>query len=526
MQELAEPAIIAVEEERIKFVPERYASTYLDWMRNIRDWCISRQLWWGHRIPVWTCDNDHADAYESPPEVCSKCSSMKLIQDEDVLDTWFSSALWPFATLGWPDQTIELNTFYPTTVLSTAREIINLWVSRMIFTSMKFLKKIPFKDVLIHPVIQTPDGKRMSKSKGNAIDPLDMIDKYGADANRFWYTSVGVKGDQDVRFREDRLEEYKRFANKLWNAGRFVLSQLEGYEPRGVEPEKLTLADRWILHKYNTMLKTVSDALNEYDFHIAARELYEFTWDYFCDWYVEIAKVQMAVETAENIGVKESQTRRVLHTVFEGLMRAMHPIMPFITEELWGRLAHSVLFQQLESIMFAPYPRSDERFFNQNSDEQMTFLIKVIRSIRNMRQTFNVPASKEAEVIMIITDAKEAGLLKEGAEYIKRLGRITPLQIADSGTTPKMAAKESISNTTIYLPLGDLIDVQSSKQKLLQQKESVLKTIKKIEETLNNADFRAKAPPDKVVFQESQMADEKAKLESIEAQLKILDEGA
>jgi valyl-tRNA synthetase len=304
------PAIKVVEEERVQFVPERYAATYLDWMKNLRDWCISRQLWWGHRIPVWTCENKHVDAYETAPEQCSKCDSKTLTQDEDVLDTWFSSALWPFATLGWPEETREFKVFYPTTILSTAREIINLWVARMIFMSLHFVKSIPFKEVLIHPVIQTPDGKRMSKSKMNAVDPLDMIDKYGADANRFWFASVGIKGDQDVRFKEDKLDEYKRFANKLWNAGKFVLSQLDGYTPKAIEPAELTLADKWIMHRFNSMLKNVGNAYNEYDFHIATSEIYDFTWDHYCDWYIEIAKIQL-----DKPELKE-QTQRVLHNIF------------------------------------------------------------------------------------------------------------------------------------------------------------------------------------------------------------------
>lgn len=524
MKELAAPAILAVEEERVVFVPERYAATCLERLKNIRDWNISRQLWWGHRIPVWTCENEHVEAYESDPAKCDKCDSTKLVQDEDVLDTWFSSALWPFATLGWPDETKEFKVFYPTTVLSTAREIINLWVSRMIFTSLRFIKKIPFKDVVIHPVIQTPDGKRMSKSKGNAVDPLVMIDKYGADANRFWFTSVGVKGDQDVRFREDRLDEYKKFANKLWNCGRYVLTQLGDYSPRAVEPEKLTLADRWILHRYNQMLQTVSGAFNEYDFHVVARELYDFTWDYFCDWYVEIAKIQLAQESAAGITSRDSQTQRVLHVIFEGLMRAMHPIMPFITEELWGRLQKFELFKQLESIMFAPYPRADERLLNTAADEKMNFLMKVIRSIRNARQTFNVPASADAEVILVTADAGERDTLNEGLEYIKRLARVAPVTVTESGTAPKMAAKESVSTTTIYLPLGNLIDVAKSKQKLQQRADALKKELAKAEGSLNNPDFRAKAPKEKIDNLANQVADLQSQLDSINSQLNILEE--
>lgn len=527
MKELAEPAIRVVEEGRVQFVPERYANTYLDWLRNIRDWNISRQLWWGHRIPVWTCESGHQEAYEQAPKKCDRCGSPKLEQDPDVLDTWFSSALWPFATLGWPDETPVFKAFYPTTFLSTAREIINLWVARMIFTSLKFVGTIPFKHVLIHPVLQTPDGKRMSKSKGNAIDPMDMIDKYGADANRFWFASLGVKGDQDVRFREDKLDEYKKFANKIWNAGKFVMAQLEGYMPTAIDPAKCTLADKWILHRYNTMLKNVQTAFNNYDFDNAARELYDFTWDQFCDWYVEIAKIQLAREAAGEASGEHSdgQTRRVLHAVFEGLMRALHPIMPFITEEIWSTLPKSPLFKQLVSVMFAPYPREDERFFNAEADQKMDFLIRVIRSIRNIRQTYNVPASAEAGVIIVATDNLEIETLNTGKQFIQGVPgtRVNPLEITTDAKAPKMAAWEIISSAKIYVPLSNLIDVEKSREKLLQRRQSIVKELEGAKGRYDNEDFRTKAPKDKVEKLEQQIQDLENQLASVDAQLKVLD---
>lgn len=545
MKELAQPAITAVEEGRVVFIPERYANTYLDWMRNIRDWNISRQLWWGHRIPVWTCnDCTFQDAFEAAPEKCPKCGSTRLEQDPDVLDTWFSSALWPFATLGWPDETRELKVFYPTTILSTAREIINLWVARMIFMSLRFLKTIPFKQVLIHPVIQTADGKRMSKSKGNAIDPIDMIDKYGTDANRFWFTSVGIKGDQDVRFREDRLEEYKRFANKLWNAGKFVLAQLEGYKPTAIDIDKLTLADRWILHRYNTVLRNVSIAFNNYDFHDAARELYNFTWDDFCDWYIEIAKIQMASQDgADSAGTAGAgtagagtgagtagatvaaggQTRRVLHTIFEGLMRAMHPITPFITEELWSRLPKSPLFGELISIMFAPYPREDDRFFCEDAENEMSLVMKVIRAIRNIRQTFNVPASAETDATLQCLDENEKTTLEKTAGYIKRLARISNLSFTADGALPPRSAWDQVGSTKVIVPLGSVIDVEKTRDKLMQRKQAVEKDIQKTKQILGSADFRARAPKEKVESIENQLAELERQLGSIDGQLKMLE---
>ncbi|MFN8553322.1 MAG: valine--tRNA ligase [Candidatus Obscuribacterales bacterium] len=523
MKELVEPAIKAVEDERIVFVPERYTNTYLDWMRNIRDWNISRQLWWGHRIPIWTCDNGHEDAFEEPPTECTKCGSKNLEQDPDVLDTWFSSALWPFATLGWPGESVVLKEFYPTTVLSTAREIINLWVSRMIFMSFKFMKTIPFKHVLIHPVVQTPDGKRMSKSKQNAIDPLDMIGKYGADANRFLFTSMGIKGDQDVRFREDRLDEYKKFSNKLWNTGRFVLAQLEGFKPAGIDISKLTLADSWILHRYNSMLAVINEAYNTYDFQVVAGELHEFIWDYFCDWYLEIAKIQLAQEAEGKLA--DGQTRKVLHTIFEGLMRALHPIMPFITEELWSQTPKNVMFQQLISVMFAPYPHQDDRFLNPASEEKMAFLIRVIRTIRDMRQTFNVPASAEAEVIISVENQTELDWLEAGRGYIQRLSnKINPLTMGVSLQAPGKAARKKVGSATIYIPLANLIDVEKTKEKLQQRVQPIEKEIAKVKENLERPGFKERAPKDKVEAMERQLQDLYAQLEGVKAQLSILDE--
>jgi valyl-tRNA synthetase len=485
-------------------------------MKTIRDWNVSRQLWWGHRIPVWTCANGHVEAYEETPAKCAKCDSKELTQDEDVLDTWFSSALWPFATLGWPEETQVFKAFFPTTLLSTAREIINLWVSRMIFTSLKFTKTIPFKYVLIHPVVQTKDGKRMSKSKGNAIDPLDMIEKYGADANRFYFCSLGVKGDQDVRFREERLDEYKKFANKLFNVGKFVLSQLDGFKPGGLDQTKLSLADTWILHRYNTLLSKVSTGLNNYDFDDVSRELYEFTWDYFCDWYIEIAKVQLIQDP-------EGQTKRVLHTVLEGLMRALHPIMPFITEELWAKLPKSELYSQLMSVMFAPYPRPDDRFLDESAEQKMNLLMRVIRAIRDMRATFAVPAKAETEVILVTTDSAETEVLKLGQPYIQKLALCRPVTITTESVPPKRAATQTFGTLAIYVPLANVIDVDKAKVKLQQRRSAIEKDIAKVEGQLNNPDFRTRAPQDKVKALVVQLSDLKGQNASVDAQLKVLD---
>ncbi len=537
MKDLAQPAIQAVEEERVQFIPTRYAATYLDWMRNIRDWNISRQLWWGHRIPVWTCEAcGHEDAFEEAPESCEKCGKKELKQDDDVLDTWFSSALWPFATLGWPEKTDAFATFYPTTVLSTAREIINLWVARMIFMSLKLCETIPFKHVLIHPVIQTEDGQRMSKSKGNAVDPLEMIDLYGADANRFWFTSMGVKGDQDVRFRKEKLEEYKKFVNKLWNAGRFVLTQLKDYTPKPIQREHLTIADQWILFKYNSLLDKLQSGFNNYDFDVAARELYEFIWDHFCDWYVEISKIQSGSETESQeestetskesqAAAEQDQTRNVLYFIFEGLMRALHPIMPFVTEELWSHLPKRETFKELPSIMFAPYPRSDASFMEETGAEaRIEHLIRVIRAIRNVRQTFDVPAKLDAEVQIAVQNKVDFEFLSNSAEIIKRLARANPLQVVEGeAKTAGKAAFEIVSSTKVVVPLEKLIDVSKTRDKLKERKEAKAKEFAKVKGMLDNVNFRSKAPKEKVQEQEAILADIENQIASIDAQMKILD---
>jgi valyl-tRNA synthetase len=523
MKELAEPAIKCVEEGRIVFCPERYTATYIDWLNNVRDWCISRQLWWGHRIPVWTCTKcSDVDAYEEPPSSCSKCGATTLEQDPDVLDTWFSSGLWPFATLNWPDASLEFKTFYPTTALCTAREIINLWVSRMIFLSLKLVKTIPFKHVLIHPVIQTADGKRMSKSKGNAVDPMDMITKYGADANRFWFASIGIKGDQDVRFREDKLEEYKRFVNKLWNAGRFVIGQLVDYKPQKLDHGKLTLADRWILHRFNALLERLHEAYGGYDFQVVAKELHEFVWDDFCDWYVELAKIQRRGETAENTK-SEPQTQTVLYSVFEGLLRALHPVMPFVTEELWSQLPKSEFMSELDSIMFSPYPREDTTALDENADASMSFLIRIIKSIRDTRQIYDVQSKEQIKVFYTTESKLELQTFTTAGEwrYIEEITKCMFEHRAADSVEPG-TARRLIDQTTISIPLKTIIDVEKTKQKLIARKQGVEKDLQKVSEILASNDFTLKAPPEKVAALKQQDQDLKEKLANIEQQLEVV----
>lgn len=520
MKELAQPAIEVVEAGKVQFIPERYAATYLDWMKNIRDWCISRQLWWGHRIPVWTCkDCSHVEAAETELFACSRCQSKNIEQDPDVLDTWFSSALWPFATLGWPDETEDMQHFYPTSLLSTAREIINLWVARMIFTGLKFAKNIPFQHVLIHPVVQTADGKRMSKSKGNAVDPLDMIEKYGADANRFWFTSLGVKGDQDVRFREDKIKEFGKFANKIWQAGKFVLMNIEDARLNEPVAGELTLADRWILSSYEKLLVEVNHGLANYDFDDVSRKIYDFTWDYFCDWYLEIAKRQLESEKQES---RAGQTRNVLYFIYEGLMRLMHPVMPFITEELWHRLPRLQKFAELDSIMHAEYPHAEGQFKDEQAEADMEYLMRLIRSIRNIRHTYNVPHDAFAEVIVMSGNAQELSVLKTYNKYIEWSAHTLPVTVYEREPQLQTAATESIAQTKVYVPLQKLIDVSKTAAALTERKAKADKALVEKEQILHSEGFKAKAPPQRVELLEKEVKELAEQARCIQEQLAVL----
>jgi len=536
MQELVKPAIAAVENKQIVFVPERYGATYLDWMRNIRDWCISRQLWWGQRIPIWTCTScGTIGAFEEAPKACLKCSHTLLEQDPDVLDTWFSSGLWPFATLGWPEKTFEMETFYPNNILSTDRQIINLWVSRMAFFSLKFTGQVPFKEVLIHPEVQTSDGKRMSKSKGNGVDPIDMINKYGTDANRFWFTSLGLKGDQGVRFREDKLEEYKRFVNKLWNAGKFVIGKVTawidktGIKSNGqmnaelmqrIDKQNLSLADRWILSKYNKLLNILNHSYTSYDFHIITTELYQFTWDYFCDWYLEISKIEEVSVNTE--AAKQRQTEKILYYVFEGLLRALHPIMPFITEELANQLHQLAGKSEEKSVMFAEYPTADKAFLDNEAEQEMDYLMRLIRSIRTIRQTYNVPHSAQIDVIFHGNGSEER-LIKQYTQYIATLTPVKLIAKSSTNTIPARCASDTIGETTIYIPLANVIDIQKTKDKLLQRKQSVEKELQKTKQILDSNEFKTKAPLEKVQAVQKQAESVQLQIKHLEAQLKVLN---
>ncbi len=529
MKPLAEPAIKVVKEGKIKFIPERYSDHYLNWLGNIRDWCISRQLWWGHQIPVWYKKGKDKSLKENwfvseePPKDIENYE-----QDEDVLDTWFSSALWPFVTLGWPDQTDYLKAFYPTSVLATAREIINLWVSRMVFMGLQFAGDIPFSEVLIHPVIQTPDGKRMSKSKGNAIDPLDMIDKYGADANRFWYFSVGITGNQDVRFPGSKgkdgswesttLDQYRRFANKLWNAVSFVKQNLEPgkkYENLNsddildrINRENLTIADKWILYYFNKLVQEVKSNFEKNQFSKIADQSYEFIWDKFCDWYIEIAKKQLQNEKLK------AQTQQILFFIVENILRLLHPIMPFITEEIWGDLP--LANRKSKFLLENNYPTFNNSFEFQKEAESFSYVIEITRSIRNQRQTAQIQWTNEIEVNLISKNDSARKILDSTVNYIESLTK-SKVAIRSDYSPIKPSIGTLVLDTRIQIPISGLIDIENMINSYNKKKSQFEKDMQACMAKLNNPNFVNNALPEKV-------EEVKNQVKELENQIKTIDE--
>jgi len=513
MKPLAQPAIAAVNDGRINFYPERWTKVYLDWMNNIRDWCISRQIWWGHRIPVYYC-KDCAEVMVSKvaPGKCSKCGSGKIEQDPDVLDTWFSSWLWPFSTFGWPKETPDLKYFYPTNSLVTAQEIIFFWVARMIMAGMEFMGDIPFKDVYIHGTVRDITGTKMSKSLGNVIDPLDMIKKYGTDALRFSIISITAQG-QDVFLSENKFELGRNFANKLWNASRFILMNMKE-EDIGVDlcvffkESELDLSERWILSRLYSTLEDVEKCLGEYRFNEAANILYEFIWHEFCDWYIEIAK--------SSISEKRSQV--VLYKVLEKSLRMLHPFMPFITEEIWQKLPRSKDAIG-DSIMIQPWPHAQKDIISKDAESEMKCLIDVITAIRNIRSVWNIEPKREMSALINIHDKKDEAFLNKNTDMIKRLSRLSTLSVGKS-SKPKNSAVSVVGAFEIYLPLEGIIDFDKEKARLKKEEDRIALEIKSIGARLKDKHFTKKAPEDVIEKQKARKADLELQIKKLKDNLK------
>lgn len=508
MKPLAEPAIQVVRDGKVKFVPDRFEKIYFNWMENIRDWCISRQLWWGHRIPAWYCtDCGETIVSREAPKTCPKCGGTHLHQDEDTLDTWFSSALWPFSTLGWPDETPELKYFYPTDTLVTAYDIIFFWVARMIFSGVEHMHEVPFHTVFMHGLVRDAQGRKMSKSLGNGIDPLEVIEKYGADALRFALATGNSPGN-DMRFTDEKLESSRNFANKIWNAARFIHMNIDGHDVKNELPADLTLEDRWIVSAFNTVTKEITENLEKFELGIAVQKLYDFIWDQFCDWYIELAKTRLQTGDDTSTGA-----RQVLVWVMTNTLKLLHPFMPFITEEIWQTLPHAG-----ESIMVSEYPKYEEAHCYPQDEEEMRRIMEAIRSIRNRRSEMNVPPSRKARVYIATAFAET---YRKGSAFISRLAYASEVEIGESFDLPG-ALTVVTADAKIYIPMDELVDKKAEIARLSKERETAAKQLAQAESKLNNPGFMGKAPANVVEGVRAQAAKLSEKIALIDSSIQAL----
>ncbi len=515
MQPLVKAAVDCVTDGRTQFVPERFTKNYTGWMENIHDWCISRQIWWGHRIPVWYCDDcGEMSASRTDLEKCPKCGSTHIHQDEDALDTWFSSALWPFSTMGWPDNTELLKQFYPTSVLVTGYDIIFFWVARMLIMGMEFMKEIPFEKVFIHGLVRDSQGRKMSKSLGNGIDPLEVIEKYGADTLRFMLITGNTPGN-DMRFYWERVEGTRNFANKIWNASRFALMNMEGYD-KDAELAPYTLADKWILSRLQDTVKDVTGLLERFELGEAGRAIYDFIWSEVCDWYIEIAKPRLYNKEA---AAERATAQHVLATVLVSAMKLLHPYMPFITEEIYQCLPH-----EAESIMISKWPVADESLVDPEAERGMNAIMDSIKAIRNMRAEVNANPGKKIPAIMLISeDLRE--VVAHNDSYIKLLGGIDNLELRPlNGEKPENAMAAVVTGIEVYLPLAGLIDVEKETQRLSKELAAMEKDLQRAGGKLNNAGFLAKAPEDVIAKERAKYEELSGKIDAVKKRMAYLAE--
>lgn len=516
MKELAEPAMQAVAEGKVEFVPERFTKTYMNWLSDIHDWCISRQLWWGHRIPAWYCEHcGETTVSMEDITTCPHCNH-PVEQDVDVLDTWFSSALWPFSTLGWPHENEDFNTWYPTSVLVTGYDIIFFWVARMMFMGLEFGRDIPFKHVFIHGLVRDSQGRKMSKSLGNGINPLDVIEEYGADALRFTLATGNTPGN-DMRFYMERVEANRNFANKIWNAAKFVIMNLDGYDASFLPGcADLTLADRWMIYKYNKMAESVTLNLEKFELGEAASAVYEFIWTLYCDWYIELAKPRLYNKEG---GRDRQAAQYVLVSVLRSALELLHPFMPFVTEEIWQHLPH-----EGDTIMLAPWPEALPYKPTVDKVAAMDVIMDAIKAIRNMRAEMNVPLGKRAEVILVPTTEALRETIAAHANYFVTLAfaeKVTLLSTQDE--KPENATASIVNGLEVYLLLKDLIDVDKERQRIEKEKQTVAKEIARLEGKLGNAGFLAKAPEDVVAKERAKLAEYREKEQALLDRTAFLD---
>lgn len=515
MKPLAEPAIAKVKSGEIRFVPERFTKVYLNWVENIRDWCISRQIWWGHRIPAWYCPCGETIVSRQDPQSCPHCGQCELVRDEDVLDTWFSSALWPFSTLGWPEDTADLKHYYPTDVLVTGYDIIYFWVARMIFMGLEFMREIPFHTVYIHGLVRDAQGRKMSKSLGNGVDPLEIIDQYGADTLRFTLVTGQAPGN-DQRFRLENVENSRNFANKIWNASRFVLMNLGEYTVSQADVDgHLSDADRWILHRYNETVREVNRLMDAYELGEAARTVYDFLWSDYCDWYLEMAKIPLyQAQTEED----KRSVLSVLTYVLDRTLRMLHPFMPFITEEIWQKLPH-----EGRTVMLSPWPEYDAALSFTEAHARTATVMEVTRTIRYLRTEVQLPPGKKVRVILHAGSTSSRDALNEGYAMLQKLAAVEAAEIViELRERPKQALTAVVGDIEIYLPLAGLVDLQQEMARLEKEAKRLDGELARAEGKLNNPGFLAKAPDDVVAEERAKADDYRQKRDKVRARIEAL----
>ena len=515
MEPLAKPAIEAVRTGKVEFVPERFDKIYYNWMENIQDWCISRQLWWGHRIPAYYCQEcGEVIVSKEEPHKCTKCGSTNLKQDEDTLDTWFSSALWPFSTLGWPEQTEDYKYFYPTSTLVTGYDIIFFWVARMIFSALEHTGQVPFNKVFIHGIVRDSLGRKMSKSLGNGIDPLEIIEKYGTDALRFSLV-LGISPGNDIRYMPEKLESASNFANKLWNASKFVLSNMPEDGSKLAEdklPASLCYEDKWILSKLNKLVKEVTNNLENFELGIATQKVYDFIWNEFCDWYIEMVKSRLYDENCTT----KFAAQYTLNKVLKESLKLLHPVMPFVTEKIYMQLYHND-----ESIMISKWPEYTERLSFEKEEEQIEKLKTIIVGIRNLRTNLNVHPSKKSKLIFVTKTAND--MLKESSAMIQKLGFANEIDIQENKENiPQNAMSVLADGIEVYIPFEELVDLEAEKQRLQGEREKLLSEVARGEKMLSNPGFVNKAPEAKINEEKAKLAKYKEMLEKVEERIKSL----